>query len=108
MGHTTISDLPDEDVEAVRGFKHELANRASYHGVSSVRTVVNKTYGEPVPAIRVESQFDHANKSVSQAMIAHGLDILTAFVTKDGRLVMIVGEKPTTEVELENGRVTVN
>lgn len=91
MTYKTLQDYEDEEVEALQPVKHELVNRAKFHGVRSVRTTVNKRYD--VPALRVESRHRSINTSVQDELDEAGLDILSAFATEEGNQVYIVGYK---------------
>jgi len=92
MAHKTLQDFPDAQVDELQPLKHELANRADYHQIRSVRTVVNKRYD--VPAIRIESQTRSVTNSVRDEMDEVGVEVLSAFATMDeGHQVLIVGHR---------------
>lgn len=92
MAHKTLQDYPDAQVDELQPLKHELVNGAGYHGIRSVRTVVNKRYD--VPALRIESRFRSVHNSVRDEMDEAGVEILSAFATEEeGNQVLIVGHK---------------
>lgn len=89
MTHMTLQDVSDESKDALQPVKIELANRAGYHGVRSVRmTIVQRL---EVPALRVESKGQGMNNSVTALREEHDLAILSAFATQDGRIVQLIG-----------------
>lgn len=86
MTPTTVSEYADEMTVPLRKAKVELANRASFHGIRSVRTVTCPRYD--VPALRVESRHRAHDESVRNVTDEFGLEMVTAFATEDdGNLV---------------------
>lgn len=89
MTHMTLQDVSDESIAVLRPVKNDLANRAGFHGVRSVRmTVIQRL---EVPALRVESKGQGMNNSVTTLREENDLDILSAFATQDGRVVQFFG-----------------
>jgi len=90
MSRPTVSSYDDATKVALRKAKAELADRAGFHALRSVRTVVNRRYD--VPALRVESQTRSLSVSARNVADHFGLEEVSAFATEDGRLVVMFAD----------------
>lgn len=82
MTPKTVSDYGREMKVPLHDAMVELAGRAGFHGLRSVRTVTCPRYD--VPALRVESQRRAFDDSVRNVTDEFDLEMVTAFATDRG------------------------